>query len=284
MAINPAAFSEYDPSYMASGYMTPFGESGITAGVANFAANAAVEIWSTRLAYGTFASGLAQSTGMSGEAFSKLSESAFKKQNFLQRWFGSTQPGLRLAREQSTKNILGKMSRHIGPYRAGEAYTAAFEKKWLGLGKSAAQSRRPVAAMQKAFAGDKVMTEAFEQAIKGRVEFKLPFMAKPIGFNAGVGTAKFMELGGMVFHGAAKFFGAQAVLGVAAAYGDIREAITAYGRQTRKQNEFTMTEMAGQFFDNRGAATMRQRSIAAIHNTQSQLRQVFGREATVVHS
>lgn len=60
---------------------------------------------------------------------------------------------------------------------------------------------------------------------------------------------------------------------------------TAYGkeefrRQLKSDNRLVMSQG---FYDNRGAATMRQRSLAAIHNTQMNIHQVFGAESTYNH-
>ena len=47
--------------------------------------------------------------------------------------------------------------------------------------------------------------------------------------------------------------------------------------------QHNVVKMASTFIDNRHAATMRQKSLSAIHNTQMNLNQVFGAEATYAH-
>ena len=77
--------------------------------------------------------------------------------------------------------------------------------------------------------------------------------------------------------------GVSAAVSIASIPGELLPGIASIGRQARRENEFTMTQMAPAFFDNKGAATMRQRAVSAIHNTQANLHQVFGREAIHMH-
>lgn len=58
------------------------------------------------------------------------------------------------------------------------------------------------------------------------------------------------------------------------------------GRQymSQKSQERTTATMSYGFTDTRAAATMRQRSLRAIHNAQMNINQVFGQEATYAHS
>lgn len=75
------------------------------------------------------------------------------------------------------------------------------------------------------------------------------------------------------------------VLGVAAFgmdFGGIFQSI-GHAETKKRQSGLSLPTMTQGFHDNRGAATMRQRAISAIHNTQSSLSQVFGKEAIHAH-
>jgi len=290
MPINPAAFSEYDPSFMATGWATPFGEEGIASFAGNLVVNTAIEQFATRGAYGFTASAMAQFAGVPSEAFEAEVKMASKKQFFAQRIFGTTQPGLAIGRQSVHSGIIRRVFDDTAWRPTG---IKEFDRRTFGQFEQIAKRRarksgvmfaksRPVAALEQAFSESKVMSEALERAVSNKATLRLPLLGE-IPIKGSIGMAKGMEWAGLAFHGAAKFFAFQGIMGLTSAYGDIYEGVASYGRSLRKQKEFTMTEMGGQFFDNRGAATMRQRSLAAIHNTQSQLRQVFGREATVVH-
>ena len=65
-------------------------------------------------------------------------------------------------------------------------------------------------------------------------------------------------------------------------FGGIFRAVGQAEKQ-KQRSGLTLATMSHGFHDNRGAATMRQRAITAIHNTQSSLNQVFGQEALHVH-
>lgn len=57
--------------------------------------------------------------------------------------------------------------------------------------------------------------------------------------------------------------------------------MTEMHKQYKANNILTMSQG---FHDNRGAATMRQRGLAAIYNTQMNIQQVFGAEASYIHN
>lgn len=65
-------------------------------------------------------------------------------------------------------------------------------------------------------------------------------------------------------------------------FGGIFRAL-GHAEEKKRRSGLTIATMSHGFHDNKGAATMRQRSIAAIHNTQSSLNQVFGQEAIYAH-
>jgi hypothetical protein len=140
---------------------------------------------------------------------------------------------------------------------------------------------------------DMILSEQIKDATKG-AKPSIAQRALPFSRGAIPGATKGMiakEIGSKALSGLSVFWNVQlattlgAAAGFAAGLWDVGGIYEARGLEEirKKQKSTNMLTMSTGFFDNSGAATMRQRGLAAIHNTQMNIDQVFGREAMYAH-